>query len=76
MNARQKNGGNLPAYRMGDRVLVPFGTSRVPGIVTEDRGPLGKGGLHIYQVEVMLPPSEPMRFEAREDELEPAAVRA
>jgi hypothetical protein len=40
------------APRVGDLVAFPFGTYEATGEVTEDRGPLGRGGERILRVSI------------------------
>lgn len=55
---------------VGDSVRVPIGHGKAAGIVTEDRGPIGVGGRHLYQVEVAMDPFDSMTVELPEDEFE------
>jgi len=55
-------------FRKGDRVRFKLGLRWVHGTVTEDRGPLGVNGRHLYEVvfhEVVDPgqPPVPQRIE-------------
>ena len=58
------------AFRVGDRVRVPLGRSRITGVITEDRGAIGVRGRHLYEVLVSMDPFEPTTFELPEDEIE------
>lgn len=42
--------------RNGQRVKFPFGNRTIEGVVTEDRGPLGRKGEHLYQITFYLDP--------------------
>ncbi len=64
-----------PLYKIGDLVRFTFGVAPLEGVVTEDRGPLGRGGMRIYQVLVSQPPCEPTPYEVREDNLERLRMR-
>ena len=44
-------------YREGDRVSFLYGSERVEGVITEDRGNLGVGGRRLYRVQVPSDPS-------------------
>jgi hypothetical protein len=63
-----------PVYKVGDRVLAIVGTTvggkvrKVPGIVIEDRGPLGRGGRQIVRVRFLTDAVAP--FEESEFPLE------
>ncbi len=59
-----------PIFKVGDQVSFKFGLAKFEGTVTEDRGPLGRGGMRIYQILVTQPPIEPTTYEMREDEIE------
>ena len=41
---------NPGPFRVGDRVLIPFGTESIEATVVEDRGNLGAGGRRVYGV--------------------------
>jgi hypothetical protein len=57
-------------YRVGDRVKVPWHPP-VVGEIVEDRGPLGRGGRHLYTVSFPLTGvDEPMLVEFPAEELE------
>lgn len=58
-------------FRVGDRVGVSLGRRTVPGIITEDRGPLGVRGRRLYQVRVSMDPFEPVITELLEDDIQP-----
>jgi hypothetical protein len=55
---------------VGDAVRVPMGHGKAAGVVTEDRGPIGLGGRHLYQVEVAMDPFDSVTVELPEDEFE------
>lgn len=60
-----------PKYRVGDRGSILWGRYRVPVVITEDRGCLGRGGRRLYQICMHLDYDEPRIFEMPEDEIEP-----
>lgn len=64
-----------PLYKIGDPVGFKFGVAHLKGTITEDRGPLGRGGERIYQILVVEPPCEPRTYEMREDNLERLRIR-
>ena len=39
-------------FREGDHVSFPYGSVRVEGVITEDRGNLGVGGRRLYRIKV------------------------
>jgi hypothetical protein len=52
------------APRVGDTVLFDFAGSETRGVVVEDRGPLGTGGQHLYDVRIDMPyGADPMFIE-------------
>ena len=57
-------------YRVGDRVTFEFGGGKVIGTIIEDRGDIGVGGRHLYQIEVPMTAEEPMVFELPEPVIE------
>ena len=59
---------------VGDSVRVPVGHGKAAGIVTEDRGPIGKGGRHLYQIEVAMDPFDSITVELPEEEFETNAL--
>jgi hypothetical protein len=73
--SRQKG----PAFNVGDRVQFLHAGRNLPGIVIQDRGPVGIGGRRLYRVAVPDEPFDPVTFVMPEEELElgesPAAKR-
>jgi len=69
--ARTPRGSRVRRIRVGDKVLVAFGPSKVKAIVIEDRGNLGAGGRQI--VAVKMPPAsqweEPRIYEIPAEEV-------
>ncbi len=57
-------------FQVGDPVKVPLGRGQGAGVISEDRGPIGIRGGHLYQVLVPMDPFEPAIFELAEDEIE------
>jgi hypothetical protein len=57
-------------FRVGDRVRFPFGSGRITGVITEDRGAIGYRGRHLYEVSVPMDPFEPTILELAGDEIE------
>jgi hypothetical protein len=47
----------------GDRVKFTLGTRLVQGVVTEDRGPIGVKGRHLYLIEFSADPLSPHQIE-------------
>ena len=43
-----------PRFRKGDHIEFQFGIRFVPGVVKEDRGPIGVKGRHLYRVEFKM----------------------
>ena len=64
-----------PMYKVGDQVAFRFGLANFKGMVTEDRGPLGRGGMRIYQILVNQPPVEPTTYEMAEDEIQRLTIQ-
>jgi hypothetical protein len=60
------------AISVGDTVSVTLGTTELQGVVIDDRGPIGAGGVHIFRIRVPNDPYEDDVFEAPEDALAPA----
>lgn len=58
-------------FKVGDKVRVSLGRSRITGVVTEDRGAIGAHGRRLYQVELPMDPFEPAMYELPEEEMEP-----
>jgi len=58
-------------FRVGDRVSFAWGVGRKEGVIVEDRGNLGGGGMRLYGVRfVTRDPDEEHYTEARADELQ------
>ena len=55
--------------RVGDGVSFLLGGQRAEGLVVEDRGPLAKGGKHLYRILVSPPSEEPITFEMPADQI-------
>ena len=66
-----------PIFKVGDRVLVPWGDDlKIPAVVIEDRGPLGQGGKQIVRVRFLtdiVAPYEESEFRAEILERDPGA---
>jgi hypothetical protein len=65
-----------PVFKVGDRVIVTWtgGTLKVPAVVIEDRGPLGRGGKQIVRVRFLtdiVAPFEETELPAEELERDP-----
>jgi len=61
----------IPRFNVGDWVSFLYGFRRVLGQVVEDRGPLGRQGRRLYQLDIDLGRDE-STIEIPEDDLEPA----
>jgi hypothetical protein len=61
-----------PAFRVGDRVWVPFGGTdqKAIGVISEIRGAIGRKGQRLYQVSIPQDPYDSILWELFEDELE------
>lgn len=57
-------------FHIGDRVRFMFGVVKVVGTVTEDRGPIGVGGRHLYGVRFSFSEGDPIYTEMPEADLE------
>jgi len=57
-------------FQVGDRVRVNIARGIIPGVIVEDRGPIGYHGRRLYQVRVPMDPFETTTYELPEDEIE------
>lgn len=57
-------------FKVGDKVWVPVPLGRVPGIVIEERGNLGRGGRKVFRVTVPNHPYSADVFLVDEDEID------
>jgi hypothetical protein len=48
---RPSDADRMKRFKVGDTVRFRYGKGTVQGIVREDRGPLGIGGRHLYDIE-------------------------
>lgn len=55
--------------RVGDRVRFRFVLRDVVGTITEDRGPLGAGGRHLYEVTAPQEWADPILIELPSDQM-------
>ena len=61
-------------YREGEHVSFLYGSGRIEGIITEDRGNLGVGGRRLYRVQVPSDSSsEGWDIELPAEDLQPVA---
>jgi len=60
------------AFRVGDRVRVPFGPQRPIGTIVEDRGGIGSGGRRLFGVKFEFDRTNIIYMEVPEDELSAA----
>ena len=67
---KPKNG--KPKYKVGDWVSLVSGPHRLLALVVEHRGPLGRGGRHVYGLREFPLWAPMVESEASEDNLEPA----
>lgn len=62
--------------RVGDRVSFTLVGRRVSGVIVEDRGPLGKGGIRLFSVKARLSQETETVFELPADALRASAKAA
>jgi hypothetical protein len=60
-----------PTFQVGDRVRAHIARGIIPGVIIEDRGPIGFRGRRLYQVTIPENPFETKDYELQEDEIEP-----
>jgi hypothetical protein len=58
------------SFHVGDQVWLPLGVRKVPGVIVEDRGPIGVGGRRLFVISVPDDPFEPTSHTRGEDEIE------
>ncbi len=58
-------------FNVGDKVWVRMPSGRAPGTVTEDRGPLGRGGRRLFYVAVPNDPYSSDVLLLGEDDMDP-----
>ena len=58
--------------QVGSRVSFLFGRDRLTGFVVEDRGAIGRGGRHLFRIEVPFEGESPLVTEMPADQLQPA----
>lgn len=58
-------------FRVGDRVRFPIGRGSVIARITEDIGPLGVNGRHLYQLLIPMDPFDPEPYHVSEEDIEP-----
>jgi hypothetical protein len=66
-----KAAATSPRFHVGELVKARFGGEWVGSRITEDRGPMGGMGRHLYQVSIPNDPFEPMITERLEEDLQP-----
>jgi hypothetical protein len=62
----------LPRFRVGEWVSFMFGVRKLLAQITEYRGPLGRHGDPLYEVQIDRSEPEPWTTQVPEEELEPA----
>jgi len=72
MKTKAKTKKPAPAFRVGDRVTVPFAHGTASAIVIEERGMLGIDGQYLYYVHIPMEPYDPMFMAFNERQLSAA----